>query len=136
MRNEANYHLDQPLPSILFSSDSAAVASCLWHTAVVLLLEFELANSAVKDDHISSKIYYHASSACGIIETAKYSSSVLINAVQPLWICGRYLRTKSEKFTALELLGLIEQKSGWRTRWRFDALQRMWNLGLVRDHFM
>ena len=128
MQCDADHDADRPFPSILFSSNSSTIGHTMWHTAKVLLLEFELARPAASDQSgLSHAIYKHARTACGIIETNKHNPC-LVNAVQPLWICGQYLKTKSEKFAVLELLAQIEQRTGWKTRWRSDSLCEIWNL--------
>lgn len=129
MRRDADHHADRPFPYVLLSNESSTIAHIMWHTAMVLFLDFESSNLMSGQTGSWQTIYEHVRTACGIIETSSSSSCILVNAVQPLWICGRHLKTKCEKFAVLELLAQIERDTGWKTRWRSDSLRGMWNLG-------
>lgn len=128
MQLDADHHMDEPFPRVLFSSESSMIAHIMWHTAIVLLVDSKPEYWALRHDGLSTNVYEHAQAACGIIETNNHSSCVLVDALHPLWICGRHMKTKSEKFAVLELLAQIERKTGWKTSWRADSLREMWNL--------
>ena len=131
MQRDSDHLNDQPFPYVLFANESSTLAHILWHTAMILFLQFGSSLPGIQTDSSPSTeaIHNHARLACGIIETNSASSSILINAVQPLWICGRQLRAKCEKFSVLVLLAQIERDTGWKTRWRADGLRQLWELG-------
>lgn len=124
MEAESTDDIDNPFLSILFASESSAIACMTWHAAQVLLLEFE---AKVDSSPRTSRIQRHARVVCGIVETQKASSSILIEAIHPLWICGRYLSQKAERFAILELLAQVERVIGWKTAWRAAGLHDYWS---------
>ncbi|KAK0823247.1 hypothetical protein LTR73_008670 [Friedmanniomyces endolithicus] len=111
------------LPTIIYTSNSSVISWYQYHTAMVLLLEVydhETPATAPTDDTSSSdrsttvraaELYRHARRSCGIIRSNP-STPCLVNAIQPIWICGRNLRTATEKFTALEMLSMIQRETG------------------------
>lgn len=96
-----------------------------YHTAMVLLLE--LPDSPRHYDTMLDTVYSNARRACGIIKSNP-SSPCLVNAIQPIWICGRNLRQPNEKFTALHMLSKIQKQTGWKCGWRSQSLRDRWDL--------
>ena len=124
---ECQPHADNPFSSILFSSTICAIARILWLTARILLLDHNQNLAGIS--HRTTELHEQASEVCGIIETYKNSSTVLVEAIHPLWICSKHLKTRSEKFVVLELLGRVERLIGWKTSWRAVILRERWGLG-------
>jgi len=58
--------------------------------------------------------------------TSLPNSSAYTNAPQPLWIAGRVLSHSDEHRIVLDLLSLIEEKTGFATAWRAEDLKIHW----------
>jgi hypothetical protein len=105
---------------------ATVIAWYQYHTALVLLLE--VPDSPRYDGSIvSDMIINHARRTCGIVQSNP-TSPCLVNAIQPIWICGRNLRSADEKFTALNMLSQIQKQTGWKCGWRSKSLRDHWNL--------
>lgn len=117
-------YLTRP-PFVLLLIATTALGWYQYHTALVLLLEYP--DSSRSGSAVSDLRYSHARKACGIIQSNP-SSPCLVNAIQPLWICGRNLRLPNEKFTVLQLLSRIQKQTGWKCGWRSQSLRDHWNL--------
>ncbi|KAM3417348.1 hypothetical protein BST61_g5599 [Cercospora zeina] len=125
---DASAEADNPFPQILFSSHSATIGHTQFYTAKVLLLEYEAAQRDTEAAiNLREEAYKCALMANGIVETNNHTAC-LVNSLQPVYVCGRHMRTRSEKFATLELLAQIERKTGWKCGWRSDGLREFWNL--------
>nr|XP_036580109.1 uncharacterized protein CTRU02_09754 [Colletotrichum truncatum]KAF6787941.1 hypothetical protein CTRU02_09754 [Colletotrichum truncatum] len=99
----------------------------MFHTAMVLLLEVAASDGSDLHSTTSHEIYRHARLACGVIKTNP-QTCCLVNSLQPAYICGRHMRTRSEKFAVLEIFGLIHSQTGWKTEWRTSELRKLWGI--------
>ncbi|EME42393.1 hypothetical protein DOTSEDRAFT_73276 [Dothistroma septosporum NZE10] len=124
---DANTETDHAFPSILFSTHSSTIGHTMWNSAMVLILEYAAGRRPGEAHVFKAEAYSHALATAGIIETNNHTAC-LVNSLQPAFIAGRHMRTKSQKFGVLELLAQIEQKTGWKCAWRSDGLREIWNL--------
>ncbi|UJO21779.1 uncharacterized protein CLAFUR5_09057 [Fulvia fulva] len=100
---DANVETDHAFLSILFSTHSSTIdipcGIAPWSFCWKLRQVF------------ARRKLLHALAAAGIIETNSHTAC-LANSLQPAFIAGRHMRTKSQKFGVLELLAMIEWKAG------------------------
>lgn len=122
---EQDSQTGNPFPGVLFSHEGAAVAYMLWLTAKILLVDYAV--TKLGQVHERSRLYDFARTVCGIVETQKQSSTVLVESIHPLWICGQRLTIRAERFAVLELLARVERVIGWKTAWRAANLHEIWS---------
>ncbi|KAF7193667.1 hypothetical protein HII31_05013, partial [Pseudocercospora fuligena] len=123
----ANIEADHPFPQILFSTHSSTIGHTQFHTAMCLLLEYEMAQPGADLVSLKDLAYEHALKCAGIIETNNHTAC-LVNSLQPAYVAGKHMKKKYEKFAVLELLAQIQKKTGWKCEWRSDGLREFWSL--------
>ncbi|KAI5364810.1 putative fungal transcription factor [Septoria linicola] len=102
-----------------------AIGHTQFYTAKVVLLEYEAAQrDADAAAALREEAYKYALIANGVVEINNHTAC-LVNSLQPVYACGRHMRTRSEKFATLELLAQIERKTGWKCGWRSDGLREI-----------
>lgn len=111
----------------MYANQNLAIGYTQFHCAMVLLLEYEATQLTTEASRLRDEAYEHALKAAGIVETNNHTAC-LVNSLQPVFICGRHMRTRSEKFATLELLAQIEKSTGWKCGWRSDGLRECWSL--------
>ncbi|KAJ0416354.1 hypothetical protein BJY00DRAFT_317005 [Aspergillus carlsbadensis] len=109
---------DEPFPIILLQNSSSVIGHSMFHTGLVLLLQYEAAHGSPNWPHTAEEIYQHS----------RQARECLVNSVQPMWVCGQHLRTRSEKFGVLEIFGAIERETGWKSSGRSSELRSLWKI--------
>ncbi|KAB8606270.1 hypothetical protein FH972_025899 [Carpinus fangiana] len=107
-----NPETDHPFPKVVCPSRGSELGYTMHHTGMVLLLEQKMIHGD-ETGETAAALHRHAMLACGIVQSNPHPPS-LVNAIQPVYICAQHLKTKAEKFGALELLAMIERTTGWR----------------------
>jgi hypothetical protein len=121
-----------PFPRILFAHWAAISSNQLYHTSSVLLLT---ANSRSKSSPGTSptlSIMWHVKRICGISMTNPHEGC-LNNAIQPLWIAGRFLSHSSEQALVVKAIRHIEVLTGWTATWRIRDLEHTWGYKVPTD---
>lgn len=122
-----NAQAENPFPELLFAHDGSAIAYMMFLTAKILLLDY----AAIKLGEVvdETAVRDMTCTVCGIVETQKQSSTVLVESIHPLWISGQKLKARAERFAVLELLARVERVIGWKTAWRAASLHDVWSRG-------
>lgn len=124
-KTDTKKQAENPFSEILFAHSGSAIAYMLWLTAKILLLDHATTKLGQTIDE--AIVHEAARSVCGIVETYKHSSTVLVESIHPLWICGQKLKAGAERFAVLELLARVERVIGWKTAWRAASLHDLWS---------
>jgi hypothetical protein len=114
-----------PFPRILFAHWAAISSNQLYHTASVLLLAANTKPRSSLNTSSTSTIMWHVKRICGISMTNPHEGC-LNNAIQPLWIAGRFLSHSSEQTLVVKTIRHIEALTGWTSTWRIRDLERTW----------
>lgn len=114
-----------PFPHILFAHWAAISSNQLYHTSSVLLLNANPRQKAVPGSSSSASIMWHVKRICGISITNPHEGC-LNNAIQPLWIAGRFLSHSSEQALVVKTIRHIEILTGWTATWRIRDLEAIW----------
>jgi hypothetical protein len=114
-----------PFPRILFAHWAAISSNQLYHTASVLLLAANTKPRSSLNTSSTSSIMWHVKRICGISMTNPHEGC-LNNAIQPLWIAGRFLSHSSEQALVVKAIRHIEALTGWTATWRIRDLERTW----------
>jgi hypothetical protein len=133
----------QIFPPILFTHWAAISSNQLYHTACIILLDTvslgrpqlsalaapsstaaSSPHSLVPQAH-STSIIWHAKRVCGISMTNPHLGN-LVNAIQPLFIAGKYLSHLEEHLAVGRLLKKIDRSTGWGALWRLRDLEAIW----------
>jgi hypothetical protein len=112
-------------PRILFAHWAAISSNQLYHTASVLLLAANTKPRSSLNTSSTSTIMWHVKRICGISMTNPHEGC-LNNAIQPLWIAGRFLSHSSEQTLVVKTIRHIEALTGWTSTWRIRDLERTW----------
>lgn len=112
-------------PFILFSAPCAISANQLYHTSCILLLENKPTSVDSRTLGRSGSVLWHAHRICGISLTNSHHGC-LNNAIQPLWLAGKYLSHPVEHKSVIDLYSKIENITGWSGTWRIRDLRRLW----------
>jgi hypothetical protein len=114
-----------PFPRILFAHWAAISSNQLFHTSSVLLLTVSTKSRSTLATSPASSIMWHVKRICGISMTNPHEGC-LNNAIQPLWIAGRFLSHSSEQALVVKTIRHIEVLTGWTATWRIRDLERTW----------
>jgi hypothetical protein len=114
-----------PFPRILFAHWAAISSNQLFHTSSVLLLTANTRSKCGLATTPASSIMWHVKRICGISMTNPHEGC-LNNAIQPLWIAGRFLSHSSEQALVVKTIRHIEAMTGWTATWRIRDLERTW----------
>lgn len=114
----------RPFPLVMFVHWAAISSNQLYHTACILLLNCSPPGLSL-DLGAAGSLAYHARIVCGISITNPHEGC-LNNAIQPLWLAGRFLSSHDEHSLLINLISSIESRTGWATRWRIPDLEAAW----------
>ncbi|KAB8221423.1 fungal-specific transcription factor domain-containing protein [Aspergillus novoparasiticus] len=120
----------KPFPHILFVQWAAISSNQLYHTACLLLLKM-MPKGIRLPRSPSLSMLWHARRICGI-SLANPHQGCLNNALQPLWIAGRWFSHASEHKEITKLIRDIEAETGWGTCWRIRDLDIAWGYSTRR----
>ncbi|KAH3669259.1 hypothetical protein OGAPHI_001380 [Ogataea philodendri] len=120
-----------PFPSILFCVTPAISGTQMFHTAVILLMKFKTRVlrplPVIQTDPVMRKsLIWHAKCVVGI-SLANGHHGCLNNALQPIWVAGKFMSSKEEQQVIVDLLQKIEDTTGWSTGWRIQDLRDHWS---------
>jgi hypothetical protein len=121
-----------PFPRILFAHWAAISSNQLFHTSSVLLLTANTKSRTTLAKSPASSIMWHVKRICGISMTNPHEGC-LNNAIQPLWIAGRFLSHSSEQALVVKTIRHIEVLTGWTATWRIRDLERTWGYKVPVD---
>jgi hypothetical protein len=121
-----------PFPRILFAHWAAISSNQLFHTSSVLLLTTNTKSRTTLAKSPASSIMWHVKRICGISMTNPHEGC-LNNAIQPLWIAGRFLSHSSEQALVVKTIRHIEVLTGWTATWRIRDLERTWGYKVPVD---
>jgi len=77
---------------------------------------------------VEAEILKHTIQLCGMTKAlGSKHPGVLVNAVQPLVVCGRSLKKQPEQLELVRMLRQIEQDTAWSTAQGVQALQEAWS---------
>ncbi|KEF60680.1 uncharacterized protein A1O9_02241 [Exophiala aquamarina CBS 119918] len=118
--------MDSPFNAILFSTPAGVNGNQLYHASMLLLLQDKPKEIRMPKSHKST--IWHARQLCGIaLSNDNHGAS--INALQPLWIAGKFMSHRSEHVAILAALERLEKQTGWATAWRAQDLKEFWGVG-------
>ncbi|CAK4033240.1 C6 transcription factor [Lecanosticta acicola] len=120
----------QPFQTLFYGNGSAVSGNQMYHTAALLMLKYKPSHlqfqaSVSKKPH---SILWHARQICAISLSNRHHAA-WTNSVQPLWVAGQHMSHECEHRAILEIYGVIEKETGWKTRWRADDLREYWGEG-------
>lgn len=118
--------MDSPFNMILFSTPAGVNGNQLYHASMLLLLQVKPKEIRMPKSHKST--IWHARQLCGIA-VSNDNHGALINALQPLWIAGKFMSHRSEHVAILATLDRLEKQTGWATSWRAQDLKEFWGVG-------
>lgn len=116
---------EQIFPEIFFAHWAAISGNQLYHTACIMMLEIKPSLILPRPLLPHFSIIWHARQICGISITNPHSGS-RVNAIQPLYIAGKFLSHRNEHVIIGRLFKSIDQTTGWGAMWRLKDLERVW----------
>jgi len=127
----------KPFPEISYVCTWHVIGMQFYHLSKVLLALYSpqhangihflrLARS------IEAEIRSHTIELCGMVKALGFKHhGALVNAVQPLIVCGRTLKDLDEQLELLKLLRQIEQNTAWSMVQGIQSLQEAWRQQLL-----
>lgn len=115
----------QGFPEIFFMQWPAIFGNQLYHTACIIMLEMRLSARLKLPCTPQSSSSWHARGICGIALTNPHGGS-LVNAIQPLYMAGKFLTHSNQHLILARLFKLIDQTTGWSTMGRLRDLEQFW----------
>lgn len=131
----------QPLYAITESKPFPDIAYlCTWHVVAMQFYHLTKVLLALHNPHHTNGIHFlqfaraveveildHTAQLCGMTKAlGNRHPGALVNAVQPLVICGRCLKKPEEQAELVRILRRIEQNTKWTTLQGIQSLQQAW----------
>ncbi|ETS86173.1 hypothetical protein PFICI_00001 [Pestalotiopsis fici W106-1] len=123
-------------PKIYYETPICAATMLSFHMASILLYANRPMESTAIRSSVSARLRHyqqdmqrtnrHARDVCGIVGQER-SESVLVHAIQPLFVAGQVFSTLQDQAAVSSLLKNIEDKTGWSTSWFIDTMRKNWN---------
>lgn len=115
----------QIFPEILYAHYAAISGNQLYHASCIMMLDMKPPERILPPGKPQFSAIWHARRVCGISLTNPHSGN-LINAIQPLYIAGKFLSHHSEHVEVAKLFKIVEETTGWGALWRLKDLERAW----------
>lgn len=136
-------HDDEPFPIISYLCTWHIIGMQFYHIAKVLLALYNRKQqSGISLLHfarsIEAEIADQTYQLCGMIRALTLGPKskhpgVLVNATEPLIICGRSLKRREEQMALIKMLRQIERDTTWPTEQGIKVLEQEWEAQMQRQ---
>jgi Fungal specific transcription factor domain/Fungal Zn(2)-Cys(6) binuclear cluster domain len=110
-------------PRILYSNGPAVSGNQLYHMAHILMVQNK--PRIFKIGPQTKSLIWHAKQICSI-SLFNFDHGCWNNALQPLWIAGQLMSSKSERKSISNILKKIDSTTGWSMKGRLHDLELIW----------